>query len=713
MIGRFALALAASVSVLPMTAHAQDANTSDEIVVTANKREELLRDVPQSVTAITEQTLERTQANNFGDLVGRIPGMSLSGDQPGNQRVTLRGLNTEGVASTIGTYIDETPFGSSTSLVNGGVLAIDLDPSDISRIEVLRGPQGTLYGASSLGGLIKFVTADPGADLEFRVRGTAETTEDGDESYGLRGIANIPLGDRAGVRISAWNRSQGGFIDDPTRGASDVNSVDVNGARVKFLLHATDNLTFRLSAMQQEINSDAPSSVDYLPDPLTPLNGDLEQERLFSQGNDVTYRIFNGTVDWDLGWATLTSSSSYNELDQDVYLDATVAFGISSHLLSVLSQDKFTQEFRLASPASDRFEWLLGAYYSEERGSLFQQVYLGPPPGIFSGLDIGLDSEYEEHAVFGSATYYFSPQFDISAGVRAASNEQSVNQFGTAAPPNTEDSEDDVVTYSVSPRWRPNDNTMVYARIASGYRPGGPNVLGTFGTLPTSFGPDTAVNYELGVKTDLFSDMLRLDVAVFRIDWEDIQLLTSDGIVNGNINGGSAQSQGVEWTATFRPSQGLTVLWAGAYTDAELTANTDPPLPAPQVTGGLSGDPLPNSPLWTSSVDVDYEWAVFGDARAYVGGTWRYIGERYSGFSLGLLADIGDTQVELPAYDVIDLRGGVDFDTWALELFAKNVGDERDPLTFGGYGSVPPGPINGEASVLRPRTIGVSVSARF
>jgi iron complex outermembrane recepter protein len=238
-------------------------------------------------------------------------------------------------------------------------------------------------------------------------------------------------------------------------------------------------------------------------------------------------------------------------------------------------------------------------------------------------------------------------------------------------------------------------------------------VLGTFGTLPTSFGPDTAVNYEIGIKTDIIEDILRVDAAVFRIDWEDIQLLTSDGIVNGNINGGSAQSQGVEWTATFTPTAGLTVLWAGAYTDAELTSNTDPPLPAPQVTGGLSGDPLPNAPEWTSSFDVDYEWPVFSNAQAFVGGTWRYIGERYSGFSLAVASVTGDTQVELPAYSVFDLRAGVDFEHFAVELFAKNVSNELEPVTFGGFGSLPPGAPNGEASVLRPRTVGVSLTARF
>jgi iron complex outermembrane recepter protein len=716
MLSRFALALVASASMLPTIAAAQEATTtSDEIVVTAQKREERLRDVPQSVTAITSETLERVQANNFSDYVGRIPGMALTGGQPGNERLTLRGLDTAGVAATVGTYIDETPFGSSTALVNGGVLAIDLDPYDVQRVEVLRGPQGTLYGASTMGGLIKFVTTDPSDHFEVRLQGTGETTEDGDESWGARGLLNIPLGAQAGLRVSAWQRSQGGFIDDPSRGLDDVDSVDISGARAKFILRATPDLTFRVSAMTQEIDSNNSSSADYFANPLEPVTGDLEQSRLVDEVNDVTYHILNATADWDLGWASLLSSSSFNELDQDLRLDSTAAFGgLPSYIDNSISQDKFTQEVRLASPASDHLEWLLGAYYSKENGNLFQQVFIGPTPGIFSGLDVGLRSEYEEVAGFGSLTYHFTQQFDISAGLRYSTNEQTVVQSGSAAPAGTQDSEDSVTTYSISPRWRLSENTMIYGRIASGYRPGGPNVLSAFGTIPSTFGPDTAVNYEIGIKTDIVPGLLRLDAAIYHIDWDDIQLLVSDGIVSGNDNGGTAESQGVEWTATLTPAEGLSILWAGAYTDAHLTSDTDPS-GGPILTGGKDGDSLPNSPEWTSSLDVDYGWNIFSGANAYVGGSWRYIGERQSAFSTDLLGAFGDAQIELPSYNVFDLRAGIDFANYSIELFAKNVGDERAVLAFNGFGVTPPSSPdpNGSASVLRPRTIGVSVSTHF
>jgi outer membrane receptor protein involved in Fe transport len=723
MLSRIALALVASASMLPMAAQAQETNSAgnatatEEIVVTAQKREELLRDVPQSVSAITGDTLQRVQANDFSDYVGRIPGMSETGSQPGQSRLTLRGLDAAGVASTIGTYIDETPFGSSTALANGGVLAIDLDPYDIARVEVLRGPQGTLYGASTLGGLIKFVTVDPTQNFEGRISGTGESTEGGDPSWGIRGLLNIPLGSQAAVRVSAWNRSQGGYIDDPSRGEDNIDSVDTTGARIKFILHANEDVTVRLSAMTQEIDSDAQSVVDYFPSPLAPIAGDTDQQRALNESNDVIYNIFNGTVDWDLGWASLTSSSSYNELNQGSRLDSTAAFGLASFIGADMDQNKFTQEFRLASPSSDRLEWLAGVYYSKESAALFQDVFLILPPptgNVESGLNVGLNSNYEEKAAFANLTYHFSPAFDVSVGGRYSHNDQHVVQFGTAGAPGVGDSSDNVTTFSVAPRWHVSDNTMIYARAASGYRPGGPNVLSAFGTIPSTFGPDRATNYEVGFKSDIAPGLFRLDVSAFYIDWKDIQLLVSDGVVSGNANGGSAVSQGVEWTATLTPMEGLSVLWAGAYTDAHLTADTDP-AGGPVLTGGLDGDQLPNAAKWTSSLDVDYGWSAFNGAHAYVGGSWRYIGERYTAFDTNLIPVVGASQLKLPSYNVFDLRLGVDFDRYSLELFAKNVTDERDPISFGGFGSTPPSSPdpNGQASILRPRTVGVSVSARF
>jgi outer membrane receptor protein involved in Fe transport len=714
MIGRFALALAATASMLPMAAHAQEATTStEEIVVTAQKREELLRDVPQSVTAIPEETLERLQANDFDDYAGHVPGLSVTGGQPGNSRVTLRGLNTGGVASTIGIYVDETPFGSSTSLVNAAGLALDLDPFDIQRIEVLRGPQGTLYGANTLGGLIKFVTAAP-APGEFlgRVSAGFETTEGGESSWTGRAMLNIPFGDRAALRVSGLRRSEGGYVDDPSRGLEDVNGVETNGWRAAFLLNATDNLTIRLSAQSQDIDSENSEDVAYFQSPLEPVLGDTDQVSPFDVTSDVTYNIFNGTIDWDLGWASLVSSTSYSELHQNHLEDGTLAFGIPSFLQENIPQDKTTQEVRLASNGEGPLEWLLGAFYTREHGLLDQEIFFNYPPApIVTGLTATIDSEYEETAVFGGVTYHFTPQFDVNIGARYAENEQHMNQGGTAVSNGTQDSSDNAFTYSIAPRLRVSDQLMLYARVATGYRPGGPNILGVPSIIPLTFDPDKTINYEVGAKSDVIDGLLSVDLSVFRIDWTDIQLLVFDGAVAGNANGGGAESQGAEWSVNFTPLHGLAVAWTGAYTDTQLTDDTDP-----IVVGGFDGDPLPYAPKWASTLDVNYEWAVFGDSTAYVGGAWRYVGEQANGFpGIGGIL-FGAEQIELPSYNLLDLRAGVDFNRFSLEFYARNVTDERAVTQFGGFGqTLPnnPGSPNGSAVLVRPRTIGVALTANF
>ena len=184
------------------------------------------------------------------------------------------------------------------------------------------------------------------------------------------------------MRVSGWARSQGGFIDDPGRGVEDVNGVDTTGGRASFLVEATDDLSIRLSATMQDIESEAPNTANYFPEPLEPVAGDFDQFRGFPEKNDVTYDIYNGTIDWDLGWASLLSSTSYSELDQDNVQEATVALGgLLSHLANGMTQEKFTQELRLASPATKHLEWLVGLFYTDEDANLFQQVFLGPPPG--------------------------------------------------------------------------------------------------------------------------------------------------------------------------------------------------------------------------------------------------------------------------------------------------------------------------------------------
>ena len=370
-----ALALAS-----PAIAWAQDGETDlgEEIVVTAQKRTQSLIDVPQSVSVVSGATLEQQGATNFADYLKNVPSLQLVQGTPGQGRLVLRGINTGGVASTVAVYIDETPFGSSTGLANGSELAGDFDSFDIARIEVLRGPQGTLYGASSLGGLLKFVTNAPStAGFEAKALGGVEFTDGGDASYRGAAMVNVPLGKTLAFRASGSYRKQGGYIDSiGTAGSnvrSDINDFENYGGRASLLWKPDANLSVRLSALVQNLYVDAPGIVEADPATLEPLDGGLTQSEYLPTFSNVKYRLYNGTIDYDFGGVTLTSATSYGEQLQSFRADYTAnlsaALGGSYVYFDQQTENrKWTQELRLASNGGDFLEWMVGGYYTHDSG---------------------------------------------------------------------------------------------------------------------------------------------------------------------------------------------------------------------------------------------------------------------------------------------------------------------------------------------------------
>lgn len=720
------LAGAAFALVLPAASYAAEAGSGsviEEIVVTAQKREENLRDVPQSITAISGESLQLVRAVTFEDYVTRVPGMSLISSQPGSARLVLRGINAGGVSATIGTYVDETPYGSVTGLSNGAVLAPDLDTFDMQRIEVLRGPQGTLYGASSLGGLLKFVTNAPDPTrLSGKIEVDGQNTKSSTTGGSVKGLFNGPLGDKAAVRLTGYYSEQPGFIDDPVRGVKNVNDARYSGARLSFLLRPTDKFSIRLSAVGQEINSKGSATEDVNRLTLSPLHGDLTQSRTFSAPNKVAYRIYNATADYDFGFADLVSATSYATLRQDTNGDATAQFGailtaifgqpLGTGVAQVLEQKKFTQEIRLASP-EQTFEWLVGAFYTKEDNDLHQSldgISLTNPPAVvpgFGGLQtVALPTEYSEYAVFANTDYHFTDKFDLGVGARYSHNKQSSAQTtggalsgGTSVV--TGSSSEDVFTFAVAPKYKLSDSATLYARISKGYRPGGPNALSPLApaAVPRTFSSDSIIDYEAGIKADALQGRVSFDLTAFFIKWSDIQLLAQVGNFGVNTNGGGAESKGVEGSVAFVPVEGLTLSANGAYTEASLTDDT------PALLGGKSGQRLPYSPLTSGSFSADYSWPLADDVRAFVGGSLRFTGRRRSDFN----ATFGQTS--LPSYTSVDLRGGLDWKRYRVEAYVKNLTDERGILSLGGIGSTPNGGV--QLGLIRPRTIGLSLSASY
>jgi outer membrane receptor protein involved in Fe transport len=751
------------------------ASTLQEVVVTAQKREERLFDVPMAVTAITSEQLQRQQIVSLADLQSKVPGLSLTSIEPGTTRLTLRGQNVGGVGSTVTTYIDDTPFGSSNALVNGFGFTGDFDTWDLERVEVLRGPQGTLYGAGSEGGLLKYVTnaPDPTKFAAAAQVGGEDVTQGQAGGIG-KGMINLPIGDRAAFRLSGYYQKLPGYIDDPSLGEKDINQGYRSGVRAAFLVNVTDSLSIRLNAFGQDLHTGGSPSTDVVgatnlitapANQLQPQNGDFNQQRFINEPNTFKYRIYSGTLNWNIGWGNFTSITSYGTTDQNGISDATSfaaapgagpgtgTYGdVATSLLPLVPPPppagatataglaetqatnikKWTQEFRLASTSVQALEWQLGAFYTHESSALDQtlplfyiptQVYV-PLPEAMGGPSFenaSLDSLYREFAAFAQFTYHFSPQWDLAFGGRWSENKQSANESVTGVLPTLKgtpqqltsgNSSDTDFTYSIAPRWHVSKDTMMYGRVATGYRPGGPNDLPFDAppSVPRTYQADNTTNYELGVRTDLLERRLSVDVAAFLVDWKKIQLFEFVQVAGTpgfgiNANGGTARSKGLEWTLGLTPVTGLTFTLTGAYVDAYLTS-------AAPDAGGNDGDRLPYVPKLSTSLDGAYTWRAFSDYNAFAGATWSYIGSRFNDFSTTPTATglAPNPRPELPSYNTVNLRAGLENGRWTFELYCRNVGDTRGIAYY--INSTTPN-YGGAVNYVLPRTVGALVTARF
>jgi outer membrane receptor protein involved in Fe transport len=711
---------------LDATASANNPDALETIVVTAEKRAEPLKDVPMSVTAVSADTLDRLSAGNFQDYASLVPGLSLQTAQPGLTRLTLRGQNAGGVGSTVAVYLDESPVGSSSALLNGSIISGDFDTWDLQRVEVLRGPQGTLYGANSEGGLLKFVTIAPVLG-SFSGAGevTADTVNHGGNGVDGRGVLNLPLGNIAAVRISGFDYYEPGYVDDPVRGVRDLNDGHKYGGRASLLVAPTDDLSVRLTYTSQESRYNGTNVVDSDPVTLQPVHGDLTQVRNFDEPSSFRYENYNLLVNWNAGPVNFVSTTSYNVMNIEQVSDATnfvlvppsltygEALGSGIYLDSNDYLKKWTQEFRLSSTGTQPLEWQVGGYYTHETASLQQALLAVSIPGGGSlpvpPLEVPvLDSSYKEWAGFANLTYHFTSQFDLQAGGRYSSNKQEATEslsgllVGPAPVTYSTPSSGNVVTWSVAPRWHIDQDSMLYGRIATGYRPGGPNALPPVAPpdVPREYGADKTTNYEVGFRSTQLEGRLSVDFALFYINWKDIQLLEQVDNTGINGNGGTAKSQGAEWTFAYIPVHGLTFSWTGAYTDAKLTSD------APGVNGH-DGDPLPYAPKWSTGIDGEYSWHLFSDYKGFVGTNWAYIGSRTTDF--GSAYD-RMSQVSLPSYNTVSARAGIENDRYSVTLFGKNLTDTRGITNYMNSGS--PG-LAGQITVIQPLTIGVTLAAKF
>lgn len=717
----------------PVPAAASSAPSSARlgtIVVTANKRSERLQDVPMAVTALSGYQLERESAVSFSDYVTQVPGLNTISNGEGQTQLILRGITSGGGQpnATVGTYLDGVPYGSSTVYSSGSVLTPDIDPADLQRIEVLRGPQGTLYGSNTLGGLVKFVTTPPDTHNAYgRVRAGYRSIDGGGSGFDVHAMVNLPLAqDKLGLRVNAYHRDDPGYIDNVATGQADVNQATVDGARAQLLWTPSDAVSLRLSTLAQNLSSDglANGGVDVDPTTLQPLHGDLTHSRSPGTGLlKIKYRLYAATLNADFGWASLVSATSYSTLRVNQNPDVTAAFGaglgavlgvpnLGVSLRQPITLNKVTQELRLQSPEAQTLEWRVGVFYTHEHSTNQQHMLAfdattGTPMALptLAETHIG-PAKFSEWAAYGDVTWHVTPRLSVLVGARYSHDRttyaQSSSGLLVGVTDYTIEGSDSPVTFLFNPSYKFSDNVMGYVRVASGFRPGGPNVGVPPGLgAPLTFGPDKLVSYELGLKSTLLDQRMTLDVAAFYIDWSQIQLTVSKAGIAFQGNGGKATSQGVEVSWKYAPVQGLVISTNAAWTDATLAADTPPGLV------GYDGDRLPYVPEWSTHLGVDYDFPLGGGWSGFVGGSYRYIGERKSNFTT-----IPVPRYDVPSYHGVDLRIGASHGKWILKAYVKNLTDERGITQLGSETTVATAsPF--AAAYVAPRTVGVSVSVGF
>jgi iron complex outermembrane receptor protein len=709
----------------PAVPSGSDKSALTEIVVTAQKKSERLQDVPVPVTALSADALVDSNELRLQDYYTQVPGLNVTpGGLDNAPALSIRGITT-GVYTnpTVATLVDDVPYGSTTNL-GGGALVPDIDPSDLARVEVLRGPQGTLYGASSIGGLLKFVTLDPSTDgVSGKIQASTSGVYNGvDPGYGFRGSINVPLSDTLAVRASAFARRDPGYIDNVETGERGVNWGDASGGRLAALWRPSDVISLKVSALAQDENRNGSPNV------TVPPGGDLQQSALPNTGAyDRKTQAYSATLTAKLGPVNLTSLTGYSvdrlfdSIDYTPLLGQYTypVFGVTgTPLIDQTKTSKVTQEVRLTSAIGKAFDWLFGVFYTHERSPLLSQ-YLAEEASTGRILDNSASSfnwavTYAEVAAFTDLTFHITDQFDIQFGARESQNKQSYSEIdsgplidvfdGLPSPvifPKV-DTKDNSFTYLVTPQYRLSSDLMIYARVATGYRPGGPNPSAIAFGLPLSYRPDTTQNYEIGAKGDLFGHSLTYDLSLYHIDWKDIQLSVNTPLGLSYIaNGSRAKSQGVEFSVESKPLDGLTLSAWVAWNDAVLTEN----LPVNSSVIGLAGDRLPNSSRLSGNLSLKHDFPIANRVTGFVGAALSYVGDRESYFPS---IYSGPQRQNLPAYARTDLRAGAKYGPWTADLFVTNVADKRGLLT-GGTGA----PLPYAFDYIQPRTIGISLSRSF
>ena len=699
----------------------------DEIIVTATRRSESIQNVSGQVTALTAGALDQINARDLNDFAAFVPGLSFASEGASTNLLVIRGITTGSqLSSATGVYLDDIPVGASTS--NGvGYQSLNVNTFDLNRVEVLNGPQGTLYGATSLGGTIRYIPNAPtlnsfGVDVGAQV----SSTQHGHIDHAYTGMINIPIADIAALRVDGYQVYDSGYAKDPIYGRDNQGWSRSEGGRVALLLKPSDELDIQLRASTQHIPSESADVAFRNPTTREPTYGTYDQAYPTFQPSNYSLTLYSAAVNYDTPWAKLSSitglqvNNGTSYTDNSLIYDAALGtFGGGADPWSLYvntTTKKFTQEFRVASHESAHFQWLLGGFLSNEKTfetvDLFDNANAG---GTFLGLSpftSFLPSTYREYAVYGDGTIFFTPQIELGLGVRYSRQKQAYDEtvsglLATGSPavltPPVATSDQSVMTYLINPKFHITDDVMVYARAASGFRPGGPNFVLTPGLGNPTFAPDTLWSYEIGEKASLLDKRATLNFDVYDILWKNIQVTVNVGGVNQLENAGTARVTGAEMNFNYRILSPLTLGGSAALTDARLTST------APVIGISTVGVRLPLSPRFNFALLGTYDVDLFAGYHGSINVTDRWVGERNAGFGSAF-----SPQYHLASYNITDINlslnapHNLEYGLFMRNLFDR-AGEVSASVLANEYNPASPVPV----FLAQPRTVGLSVNYKF
>jgi iron complex outermembrane receptor protein len=690
----------------------------EEIIVTARKRDEKAIDVPFSLQVVDDSELTKLGAIDFSDYARTIAGVSFEDKGAGRWTIFMRGVSTgsdvdTGKQSSVGMYFDETPISESSSQP-------DIKLYDVSRVEVLRGPQGTLFGSGSLSGTLRVIPKAPELNSLSGEAGTQlSVTEHGGLNYSLDGVLNLPLSDVAAVRVVGYKIGDAGFLKNGFSGAEDVGYEHTNGARAAILLKPTDQLDITLSGIFQDSGFGEYYQVtDHYP---ALIIDEAEPEPFQDE-----YRLGALKINYDFGPSKLTSVTSYYDRRRFFLNDIDYFTGLIGvpRAYSPLTYTARTvsQEFRLASTGTGPLGWLVGAYFEDDHEEALQSASPAGepvPPPADQLVDINRVTNYRQYALFGEVNYEISPKLTATAGVRVSrirGDNTSIDNgllYGGESI-KTGNNDNNPVTPRVILSYMPNRDWQIYAQASKGFRIGGVNPglppclpqNGCTVDVKSTFNPDTVWNYELGTKSAMLDGRISFDADVFYIDWSNIQLSVDRGDgFNGFMNIGKATVKGVELSVRAALTEHWHTGGQFTYTDGKITELG----PGIAATGTVAvGDAVPAVPRVSTSGFLEWGTHVAGDGWLYIRGDVSYITTRYGDFA-------ATQPIPLLPYSIGNLRVGLDEGPNSVSVFVNNVTDRRAMLAVQNYSGVHDGE---PYSWLRyniniPRTVGIAFTRRF